>query len=735
MIEKLFSPVATVAAAAVAVAVVLAPWPPAGPHAFDNLDPNLLHVQKVGASTVAFRDGGAVVTTPHGTASILHVISTPGDFTVAFQVTVQSDDSATQGGFPMLVRLSYPAAQGWIAIGFQSGSGRHVLGSTFDGTKEANVTDLGPYQVGAPYRVLVDWRKGATATFWVARPDGTISSFGVGPWTGLKLFDQKFMNLTLESAGANGAQKVAISKFSLVIPAQTTYAVRASNLALTILTMAIVLWFLAALVYRGAPWLSRWFHALRRPKARAAGLIGLGVVATVGVYAALAPIDAHPYDRLAQESYAYVSDQYGLSALYDRTDYIPDAAVRGGTGSWSSPPFAYPPAMAYPYWFIGKAWHVLHGSITPLKDRAFQVFWKLVLALFVLVTALAIYSLCAGVKGRRWGLFAAAAYALNPAIVFDAAVWGETEAIVTSAILVSTFGFVREKPRLGWAALAVAALLKQTALFALPVLAVYSAKKYGWRRSLTEGCFGLVTGFAVSAPAIFAGYGPSTIYRSVISQVVNFANPTPVNASADSFSVWTLLNGLHGLHGFDRIWAPYPLVLGGLNLGFSTVGTVAFGLVLITVLMVISSAGSRLDEVMFLAVAALMCWYVTLSTLASARYLLLAVPFLILTVAATDRRRWLLFVGVLSAIALLSMYGILMVIAVRGDWPVFYGLGNPSTNGLSRDVYQLYTSDWGITAGATLLVFTGAALLATLISRASAPAPVASSKLAPLEPS
>jgi hypothetical protein len=75
---------------------------------------------------------------------------------------------------------------------------------------------------------------------------------------------------------------------------------------------------------------------------------------------------------------------------------------------------------------------------------------------------------------------------------------------------------------------------------------------------------------------------------------------------------------------------------------------------------------------------------------------------------------WL--IGGVTAIALLSMYGIFMEIAVRGDWPVFFGLGNPSTNAVSNVVYQLYTSDIAITALGLLLLLIAQVLLQRLDS-------------------
>jgi hypothetical protein len=373
--------------------------------------------------------------------------------------------------------------------------------------------------------------------------------------------------------------------------------------------------------------------------------------------------------------------------------------------------------MAYPYWVIGHTWQFVHGSITPMLDRQFLVFWKGIFALFVLVNAALLYFLFHQAGGAGWALFGLAVYVFNPAVIFDAGVWGETEAILTTALLVAAVGFVNGKPRLGWSSLIVATLLKQTALFALPIAAVYSIRTYGLRRTMTGASFGVLAGFCLVAPLILIGYSPATIYRSVLSQVLNFAAPTPVNASADTFSVWAFLNGFSGLHGFSRIWAPYPLHLGAVS--FATAGTIAFAFVLAFVLWRVWRSDRPSDDVLFLSIAAVMAAYVTLSTLASARYLLIGLPFMILALRNSSSRTRLWMLGGVTLISFVSMYGVFMEIAVRGEWPNYFGLGNPSTNLISNVVYRLYNSDVVIYALAVLLVLIAESLLLMLYRASS----------------
>jgi hypothetical protein len=703
-----------VALAAVTVAVVVFPWTVAGPSVYHGFDGNLMYVDATKNARADFAGGRAVLTTAPGSQVTVDAVTTTDNLSSSFDVTVQQDATGNLS-LPLGVRLWFPhigtSLTGTsINVRFRD---RQVVGSIFDGTQERMATVLGTYVSGQTYHVKVDWHKGAEGVIGIVGPDGTAMRYSADRSTGLLLFDERYVDFSLDSVAADGAQRVELSNFSLAIPAQTTFATKANDPRLIVVTTLIVLWFVAFAGYQllnrrrlatlptTAPAQSRsgW---LRNPKTP--GLLIVGTLAAIALYVVIAPVDGHPYDRLAQESYAYVSQSYGIGSLYDRTSTIPDAAVRGGHTPWSSPPFAYPPALAYTYWAAGGAWHIFGGVIAPLQNRAFQVFWKLAFALFVLVNAALIHRLARDAKDSRWAIVAVAIYVLNPAIIFDAVGWGETEAIVTSALLVSLLGFVTGRSRLGWSALVVAILLKQTALFALPVMAVYSVKKFGWTKTLESGSIGSLVGFCIFAPLVLAGYHPATIYKSIFAQVLNFANPSPVNASGDTYSIWTVVNGFTGLSGFDRILAPYALQVGGI--GFSTLGTVAFLAVMLAVLwMLARSRADRLtNEMLYLSLSVVLVTYVVFSTLASARYLLLALPFLVLSLSSSTFRSRLWMIGGLTLVSFLSMYGVMMEIAVRGEWPDYFGLGNPSTNAFSNVIYQLYTSDVAITVLGLLLL-------------------------------
>jgi hypothetical protein len=376
--------------------------------------------------------------------------------------------------------------------------------------------------------------------------------------------------------------------------------------------------------------------------------------------------------------------------------------------------------MAYPYYFVGQVWHFFHRPIVPLDDRLFQAFWKLFFASFILVAGGLTYYLAVRVNQvrTRVALIAAGFLVLNPAVVFDAAVWGESDAILSVALLLTALGFLRERPKLGWSALIISLLLKQTALFIVPAFVIFALRKFGIRRSLIDACFASVVGFVFISPVILAGYHPNVAYLATVAQFKFFALPQSTWVSGDTFSVWTLFTGFHGLHGLDRLWPPYPIGIAGINLSLGTLGSILFAAVVLIGLVLLWRAPIvRLNhDALFSAAALFVVANVLFSTKASARYLTLALPFVLLSFSLPITIGKLRVPSILTAISFISMYGLFAVIAVRQEWPNFYGIGNPSNNALTAAIYRIYTSDSVITVSALLLVGIAGALLVALLT-------------------
>ena len=728
-VRWLFSAPVLVGLAAVAVITLFVPWQPAPPTVYKGFDRNLLFVDlKEGwgpvPGTVAVASNLLTLNASPNSKPTVHLVTGETPFKAEFDALV--DQLPASPGQGLAVNLWFPATTGdsGITLAVEGGSHPRIEGGTFDRGRTVSTETMAPFQPSARYHIWVDAIPGQSATVSVRLDDGRVVRFARDRSSGLTLFRAQYMNLSVSAWAPTGSQPavVSLTNYQLALPAQSLLASKVSDWRLIALTALLLVYFVGFVLYQVRLDAIRRWRRQRIPIKKVAIMAILGGLIFAG-YARLAPMDGHPYDRLSQETWMYVLQHNGLGSLYDRTLMVPDAAVRGGRVPWSMVGYSYLPVMAYPYVAISDAWTAIGHSIEPMQDRAFLAFWKLVFSSFILVNgALVFYIL------RRYGHLsnlaasaASLALVLNPAIIFDGVIWGETDAILTTALLLAALGFVSGRSRLGWSALVTAALLKETALIAVPIFLVFALKRFGMRRTSVDAAFGVMLGFVLIAPFVLFGYHPGTSYPDSLVQVQSFAFSRSSWLSGDSFPLWTLVDQLNGLHGFARIWPSVTQRLPGVGIGFSALGDLAILLLLlIGAGSIVRTSRTRLTRASLLLPAALLFIAdVFLSTKASARYLTLAIPMLLLCLGIsrlTDLVVWIV-TAALTLVSIVSMYGLFTIIAVRGEWPQFYGLGNPSTNGLTSAVYAIYTSDLGITFGSLLLLLAVGVLTARLLFR------------------
>ena len=622
---------------------------------------------------------------------------------------------------PAIVSLWHPRRNNAINLEFTGALQPTIAVVSIDGTNSPTTKTLGDYEAGKTYHIALVWKHAQSATFSVKTPEGKNLVYSIDRKSRLGLFDEPFVNLSVGSSAPPGATStLEIRHVKLIIPAQTRFAQNVSDWRLNVLTWAIVLWLLAyvaayVITHNWGHWsaLLRWRTTVVRALSWRTVAILAGLGALCALYAAAAIVDGHPFDRLSQESAAYVIDQYGVGTIYGRTSAIPDSAIRGGSGPWSPAEFVYPPGMVNFFIGVGKTWQLVHGSIVPMADRNYYVFWKFAFALFIAVSAGLILSISRRTNGGTpaWAWLLTGLFALSPAVIFDVAVWGQSNGLLLAILLLAVLGLVTDRPKLMWSAIVVAVLVKQTALLVVPLVALFALRRHGVRQSLTSAAFGAAVGFAFIAPTILAGYSPATAYQTVIGKVADFGTPlTAYNTtvSLDTFPIWVVLTAFQNLHGIDRLWTSDHTTIAGLGVTYATAGLILFLAVFVIAARVTWKASrteTRSYQHLFLAIALVVVAYVSLNTRTSGHYLILAVPFLLLGLprAAPLRAFWKL--AAVSTIALLSEYGIFMFIAAKGEWPNFYVLGSPTTNAFSGLVYRIYTSDIFITLFAGLMLF------------------------------
>jgi len=181
---------------------------------------------------------------------------------------------------------------------------------------------------------------------------------------------------------------------------------------------------------------------------------------------------------------------------------------------------------------------------------------KLVPNLFDLATAALIYFFARKQSSFKFALLATILYAFNPAVIFNAAVWGQYDAVYTFFLVLSLMLALKSKPELSALSFAIGLLTKPQGIALLPLIAFLIYKKGGLKKLLYSVAVFAATVFLVILP--FEWTNPITFLTNIYFGAYGGYAYTSINA----FNLW----GLYGL------WVPD----GGLNiLGWTLFGAFA----------------------------------------------------------------------------------------------------------------------------------------------------------------
>jgi Gpi18-like mannosyltransferase len=190
----------------------------------------------------------------------------------------------------------------------------------------------------------------------------------------------------------------------------------------------------------------------------------------------------------------------------------------------------YPPFNVYFFWVFGSLAKALSLSGT---SAMFYVI-KLLPNLFDTATAFLIFVFVRKRLDFKTALLATSLYAFNPAVVFNAAVWGQFDAIYTFLLVLSLMLALSSKPELSAVAFTLGILTKPQSIALLPLVAFLIFKKNGWRRLLTSLLAGAAMVFAVIIP--FEWSNPVTFLSDIYFGAYGGYDYTSVNA----FNTWAL---------------------------------------------------------------------------------------------------------------------------------------------------------------------------------------------------
>ena len=256
-------------------------------------------------------------------------------------------------------------------------------------------------------------------------------------------------------------------------------------------------------------------------------LPGICVVALAALLcAAVLAIPSHSASDVGH--YKYWAKQiatYGVAGSYSGT-YPESAAI-------------YPPVTMYGYrvaGFIYKWFFDFQFLMEPaLESQALSVLVKLVAVVPHLLSSLVIYGLLLRRFGQRPALAATAAFALNPAAIFDAAYWGQPDVVHAIFLMIAIYLFEEDRPLIAYVFIGLAAATKPQAWALLPFLAYVSLRRFGLVKSILGALVALVAVLIVCLPFIVYGtFGEIFILPKLIAETM------PV-VSANAHNIWWLV--------------------------------------------------------------------------------------------------------------------------------------------------------------------------------------------------
>jgi Gpi18-like mannosyltransferase len=280
----------------------------------------------------------------------------------------------------------------------------------------------------------------------------------------------------------------------------------------------------------------------------------------------------------------------------------------------------YPPFNIYLFWGFGSLSQALGLFGTP----SIIYIVKLVPSIFDLLIAGLIYTFVQKHLSFKLSLLAATLYIFNPAVIFNAAVWGQFDALYTLFLLLSLILALKNKPELSAASFAVGILTKPQAIALLPLIAFIIFKKNNLKRLLFSVVAFITTIFVVILPMHWSN--PVTFLANIYFGAYSGYAYTSINA----FNTW----GLFGM------WLPD----GHLYL----LGWILFAVFSIFALHVLNKRWEKSDPMLvFFTAFMLLFAFFMLPTRIHERYLFPVISILALMFPFIKKAR--LFYGVITA--------------------------------------------------------------------------------------
>ncbi len=217
---------------------------------------------------------------------------------------------------------------------------------------------------------------------------------------------------------------------------------------------------------------------------------------------------------------------------------LPWVHATGGVKPWmpyDRPEMSYPPFMMCVWTAVAAVGRVLH--VAPWGKAAIFLVKLPNLLAYALGSILCAACLRRFTDARRVAL----AYALCLPVWFNAAVWGQCDAMLALAVVALVIALLNDRPGLAGALAGWALSIKLQAVVVLPMAVVYTARRFGCKAVARAGGMAAVVLAALILPMAAAGRiaGVETSYTGTVGLFPYL--------SIDAFNPWALVK-LFNIH-------------------------------------------------------------------------------------------------------------------------------------------------------------------------------------------
>jgi dolichyl-phosphate-mannose-protein mannosyltransferase len=206
------------------------------------------------------------------------------------------------------------------------------------------------------------------------------------------------------------------------------------------------------------------------------------------------------------------------------------------------PGLNYPPMIVVMYKLEAIVVHwFVHGNP---NEYVLNITIKLPPILLDCVGAALVYRVVRHYAAHRFALLGAAFIALNPAIIYDSAFWGQNDVIPTLLALFAISELLVGNAIVAWLSIAAAVLFKPPVLVLVPLMLLHPFRVTGAQRRarLFWGALGVAGALAMAevfAYVFFEHPNPVAALRHLVAQYMYFSSVFPY-LSLSAFNIWAL---------------------------------------------------------------------------------------------------------------------------------------------------------------------------------------------------